>query len=774
MKKNPKIINPIMSAAKNYTQTGLAVFPADKTTKMPLVKWGRLRKESPSKDNIIEWFSKEQSDLSIAIVCGKGSGNLEAIDFDLKGMMFKSWKKIVERRKPTLFKSLIIEQTQNGGFHVVYRSSKSTIDPSRVLAYPGDSVSAKRKVAIETRGEGGYFLCSPSPGYSVIQGDFSIIPDIAPKDRKFLIRTAESLNQWIDPNEIEKGYMVDKKDDKGGKLPGQDFDQRGDIRPILERHEWKAIGKGHRKFQHYRRPGKNKGYSASLIDGKIFQCFTTNGSPFKTNKAYGPFAVYGLLEHDGDFKKAAKELAKKGYGGQKPKTIEINEKALEKRVKEILDTKRPTERFRTTAFPMLLANYIDELCDQTFADPIIITQSVLCTISAIVGKTCYISDKDYFDTLYGNLWTLTIGLSGTFKTTALNKGSEIALRMRQEILDRSNILNTRLGFTENDKKARKIRRKISKLEKTNPILPEESSIEGLLEVLGQRDGGMIICSEFGDWYEGISRSYKQGFKKLLTSLYDVPEYRQVKTKGSGTTTVHRPYITINAASTLTWLDDSISKREISSGFLARFLLFYPPDIKEIPPARPRHTNRDHHLGDQMKERLESLDRKNPRTYSLEKKAGRLYDSIYDSLYADFRKQGEKTREMIDPFLKRWCPSLLKVAMLLQILEDPNTDLIGAKAIKGAHSIIDYAVRSTVFLLRHELGESEQQKKKAKVLRYIAQRKGKVTKGQLIRSKILDGGIKEYGNIMETLMAEGSVQLVKTGEKEYDWQYVIIH
>jgi len=42
--------------------------------------------------------------------------------------------------------------------------------------------------------------------------------------------------------------------------------------------------------------------------------FSSNAAPFEPGKAYGPFAVYALLEHHGDFAAAARALRAEGYG----------------------------------------------------------------------------------------------------------------------------------------------------------------------------------------------------------------------------------------------------------------------------------------------------------------------------------------------------------------------------------------------------------------------------------------------------------------------------
>ncbi len=59
--------------------------------------------------------------------------------------------------------------------------------------------------------------------------------------------------------------------------------------------------------------GKKSGVSATF--GKVaqgwFYVFSSNASPFESEKAYSPFQVYALLECNGDFKRAASEIAER-------------------------------------------------------------------------------------------------------------------------------------------------------------------------------------------------------------------------------------------------------------------------------------------------------------------------------------------------------------------------------------------------------------------------------------------------------------------------------
>ena len=86
-----------------------------------------------------------------------------------------------------------------------------------------------------------------------------------------------------------------------------------------------------------------------------------------------------------------------------------------------------------SSLPTRLRAYVEEIIDTTDADPVMVVMSVLSMASAFVKKTCYIPESGngsveggYFQKLYPNLWVVCISPSGSFKTTALNKGFKLA------------------------------------------------------------------------------------------------------------------------------------------------------------------------------------------------------------------------------------------------------------------------------------------------------------------------------------------------------------
>ena len=328
-------MNKIQEAALSYIKYGLSVIPTKLINKRPVLKtWKPYQKRIPSVEEITKWF--ESPSLCTAVICGQVSGNLELLDFDAYGESYEQWCSLVKKEDPQLFEKLVIETSQNKGFHVIYRN-ETQIQGNQKLSQKGISVSGASEYEykgkmyesrlyggkwyiipglIETRGEGGYFLCAPSSGYSLIRNDFSKIPVISKDERDTLLDAARLLNEWI-PEIFEK----DKDVEKQGGRPGDDFNDRGDVKDILDRYGWKKTGRtgnvqGGSIAEHYLRPGKNRGQSASLIDGKTFYVFTSNGAPFDNEKAYSPFAVFALLEHSGNYSEAAKVLAQQGYGTQ--------------------------------------------------------------------------------------------------------------------------------------------------------------------------------------------------------------------------------------------------------------------------------------------------------------------------------------------------------------------------------------------------------------------------------------------------------------------------
>lgn len=319
----------LATAASAYQAGGLCVLPASKADKRPAIgSWKTYQQRLPTSDEVAAWFANPHS--ACCLVCGAVSGHLELIDFDCAGEAFASWSELVQVEAPGLLDRLVVETSPSGGWHVVYRCA-GPVGGNHKLAQRREDLEGPAEVVrfgkayqprqdregrwhillttIETRGEGGLFLCAPSPGYQLMQGDFTDLPVLAPTERELLLRCAWTLNQV--PPEV-----VDGQTGGSGRLrPGDDFNARGDLPELLRGHGWTLVRDG--ANQHWCRPGKTAGTSATLKD-RVLYVFSSNAAPFEANRAYSPFAAYALLEHHGDYAGAARALRDGGYGEAGP------------------------------------------------------------------------------------------------------------------------------------------------------------------------------------------------------------------------------------------------------------------------------------------------------------------------------------------------------------------------------------------------------------------------------------------------------------------------
>lgn len=238
------------------------------------------------------------------MACGSLSGGVEVIDIDAKNdpQLFDKLQKALNEFGVTLTDDVVYQTTINGGMHIIYKTAKS--EGNQVLARAEDG-----KTLIETRGEGGYVVIAPSPGYQLRQGNLSAIPFIEDSDRETLFAACRSINEKFD--EVKPKHNPPSAG--GGLTPWEDFDQRGEITDMLELAGWKYSHKVGDNL-HFVRPGKEAGTSATWHEGKRMFYVFTSSTQFEPSKAYTASAVFAYLQTGKDFSEAARELRKMGYG----------------------------------------------------------------------------------------------------------------------------------------------------------------------------------------------------------------------------------------------------------------------------------------------------------------------------------------------------------------------------------------------------------------------------------------------------------------------------
>jgi hypothetical protein len=332
-------------AALAYASAGLSVIPLKQDKSPTGVKtWIEFQSSRASEETIRQWYASGPP--GVGIICGAISGKIECLDIDEKynldsTPLLDQYSPLVETQVSGLLSRLVHETSVNGGHHFVYCCK--TVEGNTKLARRPTTVKEKEDsilkkkaelraegksdadidkmdptplqamVLLETREEGGYFASYPTPGYKLISGSFLHIPEISEEERKILFTCARSLNRYTEDQTKETCYP--KKRLKSVVRPGDDFNERGDISPILKDAGWKLVFTTKEKVQHWRRPGKKEGTSATFNKhDNMFYVFSSNCAPLEPEKWYSKFALLVHLAYAGNYGDAAKDLAEQGYG----------------------------------------------------------------------------------------------------------------------------------------------------------------------------------------------------------------------------------------------------------------------------------------------------------------------------------------------------------------------------------------------------------------------------------------------------------------------------
>lgn len=157
--------------------------------------------------------------------------------------------------------------------------------------------------------------------------------------------------------------------------------------------------------------------------------------------------------------------------------------------------------------------------------------------AAIERKTYILYGRPKFT----NAYVINIGPSGSGKTSTLQTADRILKRYEKSC-------NSQL------------------------MLPQEMSGEKLVAILAERQRGIFVYSECGTLLDVLRRSYSDSVYTMLLHLYDGASYQRVTFK-DGLVVISEPYINILAACTPSLFNEKITRDDIQSGFLPRFLIF---------------------------------------------------------------------------------------------------------------------------------------------------------------------------------------------------------
>lgn len=307
----------VLDTALRYLESGISVIPvlANGTKAAAFKQWDIYYRERRATLSELEgWF--ERDDRGIGILAGHQSGGLEIMDFEEREA-FDNWYGILKSwDADELLGSLVLVETPSGGRHAYYRCPEA-VEGGHHLARKPSNNKQGYEVLIETRAHGQYVIAPGSPPachpenlpYIWINADFEEIPTITPEQRIMLHEAAASLNECAE--ERRPAQTLETREG----LPGDDFNERANWEDILLPHGWRILYErnGMVEWQRPGAEGKNGSARQNWQGRDRLTVFTRSDSKLPAG-FYTKFAAYTYLNFQGNFRMAAFQLARDGYG----------------------------------------------------------------------------------------------------------------------------------------------------------------------------------------------------------------------------------------------------------------------------------------------------------------------------------------------------------------------------------------------------------------------------------------------------------------------------
>ena len=733
-------------AAAGYLAAGLCTLPAIRGEKRPSVgQWKRYRERLPTEAELSAWFANGAD--AVCIVCGAVSGHAEIIDFDVGGELFDAWAK---RIAPDLMTRLVVETTQRGGRHVFYRC-EAPVCGNMKLAQRRDG--DKTITLIETRGEGGLFLCTPTAGYEAIQGDLSAPPLLTESDRDALLAAAWELNEYV-PTPVGETRPCGKgggKHSPGGEFrelsaapgmalgerPGDDFNRRGDVRAELVSAGWALAKPGENEY--WRRPGKTSGWSATLRD-RAFYVFSANAAPFEANRAYSPFSVYTLLNHGGDFERAAGELRREGYGDTRPADSGAD-------ISAIVEACRPSVASRAPDNPdpgpmpdrlLRMPGFVGEVMDYCLAtapypNPVMAFAGALALQAFLAGRKV----RDSGDNRT-NVYLLGLAHSAAGKDWP----RKVNTRIMHEV-GLSNCLGERFA-----------------------------SGEGIQDALLQTPGMLFQTDEIDGMLQSINKAKDARYEAVMSTLLTMfsssnsvfPVRRKAGKEAPGV--INQPNLVVFGTAIPNHYYEALSERMLTNGFFARMIILeagprgtgQEPVIRDLPPTALATAKwwADFRPGTGNLENWNPV----PVVIAHTDEARRLLIETRERAEAEYTAAEGKGDSVGTTVWGRVSEQVRKLALLYAVSENHLTPRIGLAAVEWATAFVMLQTRRMLFMAAGHVAENPFHAECLKAVEKLRNVPGnELPHSVLLKRMKMDS--KSFAMLVETLEQQGDIEVITT-------------
>lgn len=293
-------------------------------------------------------------------------------------------------------------------------------------------------------------------------------------------------------------------------------------------------------------------------------------------------------------------------------------------------------------------------------------------IAGTLGNHVYTYDMGN-QAIFPHLWLLVLGPSGSGKTSAI----KAVQRYANDVLEPARFLST------------------------------TGSTESWIQQLSVEPSRIMVQDEIVTWLQQLRRKGMETGKGVFTDLYSRGNGRPYvhDTRAGGKLEIHSPAITLVAASTVDYFQQSITTDDFRSGFLGR-LLILPSDGGLTDPTEIR----DKTIEDQFHERFLWIRQCSGEMHFADESREAL------RLWQKERKEGayRNAPGEVEGVRNRLAEFALKIAICLHLTEvgedDPTWYIVRPEQVERAMTFLDWLVPKQIHFIEFGIARSDHERK----------------------------------------------------------------
>ena len=534
--------------------SNLSIIPIG-DNKKPTIAWKQYQTEKITKDLLIDNY---QSAKGFGIITG--FNNLEVIDIDCKVLSSLKeqndfWNEFLSFLKDNIDdfdKKFVIYKTINKGYHIIYRCK--TITNNKKIAKLKDHNEA----LIESRGIGGYVFIYDN---QISELSYTDIQEIEEQDREILWDICKTYN--YNENEL-KPSDKEVKDYKEQELSTwDDFNNKTSIFDIIS-NDFEIVRNINDRYI-IKRFGSKSIHSGYIYKNSGCMFLFSTGTIYPNEKLISPFAAYAIKNHNGDFKAAAGDLYKQGFGSRIVKEIELKDKP---------EINNQDLIFPIDIFPEPIQNYILECANTLNSSIDYMGCSMMWMASVVIGNSVQVEVKKGWLEC-STLWIALVGKAGIGKTPSISNIINPMLWLNNREIKKYIRQRERFeAYEKLDKKQKEYQEEIKEPKKSQ-FIANDITIEALVDLHQESKNSVgVFKDELAGWFKDMNK-YRAGSDLEFWLSSWSGKSVNLNRKTAKSSFVDKPCIPVLGGIQPNIFNLFYTEENKDNGFVDRMLLSYP-------------------------------------------------------------------------------------------------------------------------------------------------------------------------------------------------------